>query len=91
MKNSFKTEIDGTLFEFHTMNVQRLQLFQVYVMHEDEKLRFHMQVDSERVFKITDPSVCPDKYMRLESALHDAIMKYAEEDDAFLNAKERTT
>jgi hypothetical protein len=91
MKNTFKTEIDGTLFEFHSMNVQRLQLFQVYVMHENEKLRFHMQVDSERVFKITDPSVCPDKFMQLESALHDAIMTHAKEDEAFFNAKERTT
>ncbi|WP_069658110.1 hypothetical protein [Arcticibacter eurypsychrophilus] len=91
MKNSFKTEIDGTLFEFHTMNVQRLQLFQVYVLHENEKLRFHMQIDAEGRFKITDPSVCPDKYVQMESALHDAIMEYAKEDEAFLNAKERTT
>lgn len=91
MTNSFRKEIDGILFEFHTMNVQRLQLFQVYVFHENGKLRFHMQIDSAGLFKITDPSVCPDRYIQMEPALHDVIMEYAKEDHAFMNAKERTT
>ncbi|PWV47156.1 hypothetical protein [Chitinophaga sp. S165] len=50
--------IDGTPieFEFNTMNVQAVELFQVYFSRNNErqKRRFHMQRNAEGEFYITD-------------------------------------
>lgn len=75
MKN-FTTDADGAVFEFTTMNVQRLHLFQVYVMHEGRKIRFHMQANMSGDFKITDPQACPEVYHRTEEQLSNAIKIY---------------
>lgn len=75
MKN-FTVEADGATFEFNTMNIQRLQLFQVYVTHNGEKKRFHMQINDQGEFKITDPQSCPGEYHRTEEQLNKAIQIY---------------
>ncbi|WP_158828962.1 hypothetical protein [Mucilaginibacter lacusdianchii] len=74
MINSFVTEVEGTSFEFITMNIQRLQLYQVYVQHEGQKARFHMQINAQGYFRITMMEACPEPYRHLESLLSAAIL-----------------
>jgi hypothetical protein len=71
---NFKKEIAGIEFEFNPMNILRLQLFQIYVIHEGKKERFHMQINDEGVFKITDTINCPEEYRTYEAALSEAIL-----------------
>jgi hypothetical protein len=75
MITNFTIELSGAKFEFINMNRVRLQLFQVYVMHEDRKARFHMQINEAGTFYITDKPVCPAIYHDLESTFSDAILK----------------
>lgn len=75
MKN-FQVDADGAVFEFVTMNIQRLHLFQVYVNHDGKKVRFHMQADPNGGFKITDPLACPEQYHKTEEQLSNAIKIY---------------
>jgi hypothetical protein len=78
MINNFKIDFEGAEFEFLTMNAIKLQLFQVYVQHEGKRTRFHMQVNDEGVFYITDKNSCPEIYHPLEKTLSDAILKLGE-------------
>lgn len=79
MIKSFTKEVEDTTFEFNTMNVQRLQLFQVYVIHEGQKARFHMQINIQGYFRITMPDACPEPYRHLEPLLSAAILEHAPE------------
>jgi len=72
---SFVKEIEGVTFTFNTMNAERLQLFQVYVMDGQVKKRFHMQVNEQNRFKIMDRPACPEFCFPFEDALHDAILE----------------
>jgi hypothetical protein len=76
MIGNFELELEGAKFGFHTMNTQRLQLFQVYVLHEGKKARFHMQRKGEGDFYITDIDHCPEPYRRLEQQLSAAVLDY---------------
>lgn len=76
MIGNFTKDLNGAIFEFHTMNVNRLQLFQVYVEFEGKKHRFHMQLRDNGDFYITDPDKVPVPYRELESHLNDAILAY---------------
>lgn len=78
MKN-FEIDADGAVFQFNSMNIKRLQLFQVYVMHEGDKVRFHMQADDNGDFKITDQQSCPAIYHKTEEQLSNAIKIYGKE------------
>ncbi|WP_295769242.1 hypothetical protein [uncultured Mucilaginibacter sp.] len=75
MRN-FTVDADGAQFEFFTMNVKRLQLFQVYVSYNDKRKRFHMQGDENSGFKITDPQACPSEFHKTEEQLSNAIKIY---------------
>jgi len=75
MISSFVKEIEGVTFTFNTMNGERLQLFQVYVMDGQVKKRFHMQLNEENRFKIMDRAACPEFCLSLEGALSDAILE----------------
>ena len=77
MIGNFNVSIGSAQFEFHTMNVQRLQLFQVYVLYEGKKVRFHMQRKGDGDFFITDIEHCPEPYRNLETDLNAAILEYA--------------
>ena len=74
MISNFDKEIGGVLFQFRTMNVKRLQLFQVYVQEGGRRRRFHMQVKPDGNFSITDPSSCPEPVLSLERELNRAIL-----------------
>jgi len=76
MIGNFKKELNGVVFLFHTMNVIRLQLFQVYVEYEGKKHRFHMQRRDNGDFYITDPDKVPPPYRELGPQLNDAILAY---------------
>ncbi|HZY38211.1 MAG TPA: hypothetical protein VFE53_16255 [Mucilaginibacter sp.] len=76
MVGNFTTTINGAEFQFHTMNVQRLQLFQVYVLHDGKKARFHVQRKGEGDFYITDIDHCPEPYRALEQTLSAAVLDY---------------
>ena len=78
MINNFTIDFEGAAFEFLTMNATRLHLFQVYVKHEGQRKRFHMQVNDQGTFYITDKLSCPEIYRGLESTLSDAILKLGE-------------
>jgi len=75
MINNFKIDVEGAEFEFLTMNIAKLQLFQVYIQYEGKKTRFHMQRRNEGNFYITDKQACPEVFLSLESTLSDAILK----------------
>lgn len=75
MVSNFVKEIEGVTFTFGTMNAERLQLFQVYVMDGQVKKRFHMQMNEQNRFKIMDHAVCPVFCLMLEDKLHDAILE----------------
>jgi hypothetical protein len=76
MKN-FKVEAEGAEFEFFTMNIKRLQAFQVYTVYHDERLRFHMQLNEETGdFYITDKAKCPIEFHQAEDLLNKAIKIY---------------
>jgi hypothetical protein len=74
MIGNFKTILNGTEFQFQTMNVKRLQLFQVYVLREGKKMRFHMQRKGEGDFYTTDPDKVPEPYKLLAQELDEVIM-----------------
>ena len=80
MKN-FSIEEDGMSFKFLSMNRRRIQLFQVYVMHEGQQHRFHMQIDEETGdFHFTNKSACPEKYHYAEQQFSHAIKIYGVSD-----------
>lgn len=79
MIHSFTAEVEGTTFAFNTMNIQRLQLFQVYVQHEGQKVRFHMQAHAPNNFRITVADACPEPYRHLEPLLSAAILKQGQD------------
>lgn len=72
---NFKINLDGMDFEFITMNRVRLHLYQVYVLHQDSKIRFHMQLEEDGRFHIADRPVCPADYHHLEDTMNEAILK----------------
>lgn len=78
MINNFKIDFEGVEFEFKTMHIIKLQLFQVFLKHEGKRIRFHMQRNKEGQFYITDKQACPEIYYHLESTLSDAILKLGE-------------
>jgi hypothetical protein len=78
MITNFNIELSEVHFEFFTMNSVKLQLFQVYVLHDGKKKRFHMQRNEAGVFYITDKQSCPENFHGLESTLSDAILKLGE-------------
>ncbi|RZK40425.1 MAG: hypothetical protein EOO61_06500 [Hymenobacter sp.] len=75
MVSSFVREIEGITFTFNSMNAERLQLYQVYVLDNEVKKRFHMQLNEENRFKIMDHAACPVFCFPLEDVLHDAILE----------------
>jgi len=74
MIRSFNAQVGGVEFEFLTQHVVKLHGFQVYVMHEGQKRRFHMQINTEKKFFITDRAACPQEYLPFEISLSDAIL-----------------
>jgi hypothetical protein len=75
MKN-FKVDAEGAEFEFITMHVREVKLFQVYVMHNGKRIRFHMQANPDGDFYITDKDHCPIEYHKAEELLSKAIQIY---------------
>lgn len=80
MTNNFKIQLDDAEFEFYTMQIRKLLNFQVYVVADGQKHRFHMQLSGEK-FVITDPSRCPQQYRHLEDTMSEAIFKLAQNDN----------
>jgi len=60
MIENFNIELDGANFEFNTMNRVRLLLYQVYVIYEGKRIRFHMEIEEDANFHIKDKAACPD-------------------------------
>jgi hypothetical protein len=75
MKN-FKVEAEGAEFEFVSMHAREVKLFQVYVMNNGVRHRFHMQITEAGDFKMTDKDKCPEQYQQAEPLLSKAIMIY---------------
>jgi hypothetical protein len=71
---NFQATIRDVPFEFITMNGVRLQLYQVYVLYNGQKVRFHMQIREDGNFYITDKHACPAEYHELEGAFSEAIL-----------------
>jgi hypothetical protein len=74
MIRNFNAQIGGVEFEFVTQHVVKLYGFQVYVVHDEQKVRFHMQINKEGSFYITDRNSCPEAYLPFEISLSDAIL-----------------
>lgn len=79
MLKSFSAEVEGVQFDFNTMNIQRPQLFQVYAEHEGQRVRFHMQINDEGVFRIALKDACPEPFQPLEPLLSATILQHAQE------------
>lgn len=73
MVKNFLVELAGTQFRFNTLSSKTLQAFQVYHMQDGKQQRFHMQINGNGSFFITDPEHCPKDYVLLEVALSNAI------------------
>jgi len=76
MIGNFKAEAGGVLFEFFTQHTVKLHGFQVYANDDQKRIRFHMQVNHNGDFYITDPQACPPVFLALETDLSQAIMTY---------------
>ena len=74
MIQNFNTQVGGVEFEFLTQHVIKFHGFQVYVLHDGAKVRFHMQVNANGQFKITDRNSCPKDYLAFEPYLSEAIL-----------------
>jgi hypothetical protein len=74
MISNFKAELNDVLFEFKTLHIVKLQLFQVYVAYAGRKMRFHMQRNLSGAFYITDPNACPEIYRTLEPEFNQLIL-----------------
>ncbi len=61
-------------FTFNPINAYKLQLFQVYTMIKEQNVRFHMQINEEGAFEITDKERLPAAYLALEPQLANAII-----------------
>jgi hypothetical protein len=72
MITNFNIELSNTSFEFITMNRVWLQLYQVHVLNEGKKARFHMQINDKDHFVIVDKASCPDQFQNLETTFSDA-------------------
>lgn len=75
MRN-FKVEAEGAEFEFISMHVREAKAFQVYVLYDGVKRRFHMQRNDEGEFYITNKDHCPAVYHKAEELLSKAIKIY---------------
>ena len=75
MRN-FKVEAEGAEFEFISMHVREAKAFQVYVVYEGKRQRFHMQRNDEGEFYITNKDHCPAVYHKAEELLSKAIKIY---------------
>ena len=71
----FSIEQHQVEFDFNPMNAKDPQLYQVYFMYGPKRVRFHMQINSEGQFVITDKNRCPDKCNALESEFSQAILE----------------
>lgn len=75
MTTRFLASINGVDFEFISMDVSKPRLFQVYVTHNGQKLRFHIQANKEGEFLIPlKNEVCPEPYREFEKQLGEAIV-----------------
>lgn len=72
---TFTIEQHEVQFEFLPMNAKDQQLYQVYFMYGPKRVRFHMQINNEGQFVITDKNRCPDKCNALESEFSRAILE----------------
>jgi len=71
----FNIEQHQVEFEFNPMNAKEQQLYQVYFMYGPRRVRFHMQINEEGRFVITDKNKCPEKCSALESEFSQAILE----------------
>jgi hypothetical protein len=71
----FSIEQHQVEFDFNPMNAKDPQLYQVYFMYGPKRVRFHMQINGEGQFVITDKNRCPDKCNALESEFSQAILE----------------
>jgi hypothetical protein len=62
-----KIEVKGSVFEFITMHAREVKFFQVYVMDEGKKARFHMQINDDGEFIITNKAHCPEHFIKQKS------------------------
>jgi len=74
MPNRFVFEIDNISFEFHTMNVKKAQLFQVYVDINGQKKRYHIKDDGKGNFVFALRDDAPKELLIHEAEL-DARIK----------------
>lgn len=76
MESHFNIEIANTSFELISMNVKRPQLFQVYVIYQGQKRRFHMKEDGNGNFVFAMPDDCPADILQHEAELSARIWQF---------------
>lgn len=75
MIKNFTADVSGKTFRFNTLHATILKVFQVYVQHEGKQYRFHMQLNENGVFYITQPEHCHQEYLAIENELIDCLLK----------------
>ncbi|GAB3910546.1 MULTISPECIES: hypothetical protein [Mucilaginibacter] len=80
MDSAFTIEINNIRFNFLSMNVQRAQLFQVYVNFQGQKRRFHFKEDGKGGFIFAMREDCPPEILTCEQQLSDHILELAKQD-----------
>ena len=63
---NFNADVGGVKFGFLTQHVVKLHGFQVYEIHDGQKRRFHMQINTVDKFNIINPNSCPNEYLPLK-------------------------
>lgn len=75
MPNRFTIEIDNISFEFLSMNVNKAQLFQVYVDVQGKRRRFHFKDDGNGHFIFALREDCPKEIVQYERRLSDRVLE----------------
>ena len=75
MLKNFNIEIGDVRFEVNNMHVLKPALFQVYVMLNNKRLRFHLKDDGKGNLIVAVPGELPAELMIYESELSARILQ----------------
>lgn len=73
MPSVFKLSIADTDFEVHSINVKAPSLFQIYVVYQGKRMRYHLHLNTDGSFEFALRENVPPAILDFESRLSDGI------------------
>ncbi len=73
--SAFDIKVDNVEFHISPLHWYKPISFQVYVMHDGQKRRFHLSLKEEQ-YVMDDPHNCPADYLKYSEDLSIAILEH---------------